>query len=112
MGNMIQTERESRLHGRAVQAVKNWKFDCAASMIRSRPLTDAETHMLHWVIVRQCTFCEFETARLLKNCLEACRIALSYTKDCGQDMDANGSESFVAKMLRNAIESARDGGFQ
>lgn len=105
-------ERDVLLAQRADSCIQNWQFDCAASSVRSRPLTDAERHMLKHQIKRQSLHSEYEVTRLLCLCLHACKISLACEKDCGREKDDLGEDYFAVKMMKDAIEQARTAGFQ
>lgn len=73
-------------------------------------MRDAHAHMLKHQIMRHCSFSEYEAVKIAKMAIEACRIALACEKDCGRDKDERGDDYFHVKMLKLAIESAKDVG--
>lgn len=109
---MNQTEREAILSARADECIKNWKFDCLASLAPAPAMRDAHAHFLKHQIIRHCQFSEYEAVKIARMALEACRIALACEKDCGRDKDDLGDDYFHVKMLRLAIESAKEVGIE
>lgn len=107
---MTYTEREAVLASRAEECIKNWKFDCLALLAPAPAMRDAHAHMLKHQIMRHCSFSEYESVKIAKMAIEACRIALACEKDCGRDKDERGDDYFHVKMLNLAIESAKEVG--
>ena len=109
---MTQTEREKVLASRADECIKNWKLDCLASLAPAPAMRDAHAHFLKHQIIRHCQFSEYEAVKIARMALEACRIAFACEKDCGRDKDESGEDYFHVKMLKLAIESAKEAGIE
>lgn len=109
---MTNAEREAVLSARADECIKNWKFDCLASLAPAPAMRDAHAHFLKHQIIRHCQFSEYEAVKIAHMALEACRIALSTEKDCGREKDELGDDYFHVKMLKIAIESAKEVGIE